>query len=630
MKKFKSIIAIMLVLALSFTTLATTKVVAYGDNNQKVAIYDINKLIEGVINWNKTSMGYEINDPLLQDEFLQMAGSTSGDWIPMAMGRYGYDDDNASYLAVVDKYIEACYLTEDKLNYAKATEWHRIGLAITAMGGNPKEFSTFEGQPIDLISDGTYNRGLVRSPGRQGINGWIFGLILMDSKKHEVPENAYHTREDFIIEILERQLADGGFALIGSRSDVDITAMAIQSLAPYYNSEMEFSYTSTTLKDENKNYIKQVKTVHQVINEGVAFLSSAQKEDGTFSSWGSCNSESASQTIIALTAIGIDPQNDTRFIKNGNSVIDGFLSFRQEDGGFTHSYTYDEENPTAIASESGGMASEQALCALVAWDRFNKNQRSFYDMRTDFTTDEIKNILDVETSINNLSETSSATEVEGVVDQLAKIDILDLCYVSNYWELSAYAKAYGIELPTETEIYQGNDSDFIGVELEFTEDNINQVEVFSDYDTLTTKDYVEVVNLMYILDNSKDFENKEDMKIVLDKAYNQIECIQGEIDLINTKITKELHPFDELTLGDKKVCEEIFVRYENLSSDDRVKITHIEDLIKAKTQLDNLTTALIIGCVLGCISIVVVVVVVIRVRKRRAMKKNAEMEESEE
>ncbi len=631
MKKANSIIGIILVIALIFTGLSTKTAVAYGDENfNRKDIFAVDSLIEDVINWKKSNMGYEVTESLFQDEFLEMAGSTSGDWYAMALGRYGYEDNYGSYLGVIDDYIETEYKTDAKLDIYKATEWQRIGLAITAVGGNPKAFSNFEGSPIDLVSDGSYNRGLVQSPGRQGINGWIYGLIFMDSKRYEIPDTANDTREDFILELLKLQLADGGFALMGNKSDVDITAMTLQALAPYYNSEREFSYVSAKIKDEKGEFIPQVKTVREVVDESVLFLSSTQNETGTFASWGSENSESSSQVILALTALRIDPHNDQRFVKNDKSAIDGLLTFKQNDGGFTHSYSFDSENPNAVPSVSSSMASEQALCALISYDRFLSNQRTFYDMREDFTVEEIAQISAVEKSIERLNQNSTKLEIQQIVSTLEESNITDLSYVNNYWNLSAYAKKHHVKLLAEKEIYQGNQEELIENIVAFTDVNVKQVEALIDYENLTTENYVEVVHLMYLLENTNEFQKKNQYKTIVDKAYNHIQSIKSEIEYINMKITTELYPFSKLSLKDKAVCEEIFNRYENLSQVDKGEVTHIDDLIRAKTQLDNLTTAWIIGGGLSAISLVVIAIVVIRIRKRQKVKRSMEMEESQE
>lgn len=44
-----------------------------------------------------------------------------------------------------------------------------------------------------------------------------------------------------------------------------------------------------------------------------------------------------SRTILGLTALGIDPAADSRFVKNGASPLDGLCAFACEGGGFRHS-----------------------------------------------------------------------------------------------------------------------------------------------------------------------------------------------------------------------------------------------------------------------------------------------------
>src|SRR5690625_2247645 len=193
-----------------------------------------------IINWKKNQIN-QSDDSLLTNVFLENAGETSVDWYVLGLGRAGIPDDYAAYLAITKDIVEKRYETEEKLSNAKATEWHRISLAILAAGGDPTSFGEDEqGQPIDLIADGTYYRGKdTRALGTQGINGWIWGLIALDSLRYKVPDDVVETRDSMIEEILSAQLEDGGFSLNTYEQDatVDLTAMAIQALAPYYNSE---------------------------------------------------------------------------------------------------------------------------------------------------------------------------------------------------------------------------------------------------------------------------------------------------------------------------------------------------------------------------------------------------------
>ena len=125
----------------------------------------------GIINWKKLDNGAEGGSSFFNDKFLSLAGTTPGDWYPIGMSRLEVPEDYSRYLAVLKAEVEKRYKKKNKLSAAKATEWHRISLAVLASGGDPRNFGTDnDGNPINLIADGTYNREKL---GRQGINGWI-------------------------------------------------------------------------------------------------------------------------------------------------------------------------------------------------------------------------------------------------------------------------------------------------------------------------------------------------------------------------------------------------------------------------------------------------------------------------
>ncbi len=332
-------------------------------------------IAEGIIRWKKADNGAEPDEFLMNDRFLELAGTTAGDWYPIGLGRLGAEDNYEGYLAVIRDQVADRYREPGKLSAAKATEWHRIILAVLACGGDPTDMGTDEnGDLIDLVADGTYDRGRTTPLGRQGINGWIWGLIALDSMRYEIPEDGYYTREDIIEEILCRQLADGGFALNGSAADPDITAMAVQALAPYYESDAAYTYTLTDGGE-------MTKTVRQAVDEALDCLSALQKDEGDFESWGTCNVESTDQVAVALCCLGIDPLQDARFIKNGHTLLDGILRYRMDDGGFAHSFEYDAQNPTADPNKSNSMAGEQTLYTMAAIWRQQNGMRSLYDFR---------------------------------------------------------------------------------------------------------------------------------------------------------------------------------------------------------------------------------------------------------
>lgn len=607
--------------------------------------YNLTRTIEELIDWKKSDAGAKEGESIFTAAFLAQAGATAGDWYPIGMGRYGYPENYQSYLAVLADNVSVRYGTENKLDKYKATEWHRIALAVAATGGNPRAVGEYDGAPIDLISDGTYNRGFTVSPGRQGINGWIWGLIALDCKRYDVPEDACHQRQDFIREILRAQLADGGYALTGNLSDPDVTAMAVQALAPYYNSEIVYEYTSAkiTEKDENGQelrgeqgglvYKTMQKTVRQVIDECVEKLAQMQEEDGDYSSWGVQNVESACQVVVALTSLGIDPLSDQRFVTaSGKTLLDGIMKYRLENGGFVHSFTYDPDNPTSLPDKANSMAGEQVLYALVALWRNQNAMRTLYDMRAEFGDGEKALIEDAKAAIGALSDNSEKVEVSAALEKYVAVDELDRCYVANYCNLSSLAKKYGLKLPEESLVFSGNQSEENGVITLFMPSDSEAVSALPAVEKLSTENYVEVVTLFEKLKNA---ENREDYKgeyITLEKAYNRIAEIQAEIDDIKTEIKKKLYPFDSISLSERSTVLELYNRYMALSEYDRsqFEVSDIEGLLKCKTQVDNLLTALIVG--LGCCvaAAVTIVSVVLHIRMRRKKKAAEEMVESDE
>ena len=110
-------------------------------------------------------------------------------------------------------------------------------------------------------------------------------------------------------------------------------------------------------------------------------MSERQNEKGGFSSWNTENSESCVQMIVALCELGI-PLTDTRFVKNGNTMLDSLLGFYVEGNGFLH--TYD-------GSGSNLMSTEQAFYGIVAVKRANDGKNSLYTMSDAIHVSEMKN-----------------------------------------------------------------------------------------------------------------------------------------------------------------------------------------------------------------------------------------------
>ena len=263
--------------------------------------------------------------------------SIGGEWMVIGLARSGRPVPAGYYDNVVE-YVKAKADANERLHPAKVTDNARVILALTSIG---KDVTNVGGH--NLLK-GLDSMDYIQT---QGINGPIFTLIALDS--HNYPTMGDVTREKLIQVILDAQLSNGGWNLSGNDADPDMTAMAIQSLAPYY---------------------KENEAVKAAVDKALDVLSELQLATGGFGSWGTENSESCAQVIVALTALGIDPAKDSRFIKNGLTILDALASYYVDGGGFRHIASGDRD----------GMATEQGYYALAAYYRFINGQTRLYDM----------------------------------------------------------------------------------------------------------------------------------------------------------------------------------------------------------------------------------------------------------
>ena len=268
------------------------------------------------------------------------------------MTRGGQTCPAGYYQNVVD-FVKANINDKEQLHRTKSTENSRVILALTAAGYDVTDVA---GHNLLMgLTDMTYIP-------KQGVNGPIWALIAFDSRNYEIPVNPnateQATREKLIAYILNKQLADGGWALSGQTADPDMTGMAIQALAPYYKTNA---------------------AVKAAVDRALACLSEKQMANGGFGSIDGVCAESCAQVVVALTALGLDPETDPRFVKNGVSVLDAMCLFALEDGGFAH-----------IPNDGvNGMATEQSQYALAAYFRFREGKTALFTMTDVQTSDEI-------------------------------------------------------------------------------------------------------------------------------------------------------------------------------------------------------------------------------------------------
>ncbi len=273
------------------------------------------------------------------------AGTSVCDWTAIAFALLGAED-GAAYLAAENEYISANFPLPASGRAPLATDWQRAALTVRALGGDPAACGT-DGS-VDLIAGGIYDYA-GDTLGMQGLNGWIFALIALDCGGYAVPEGSRYTREDILSEILLAQEPDGGFGLVPGASDTDITAMAVQALAPYAGGEAS-----------------------SAVDAALAWLAGQMTDECLFAYWGQPSAESSAQVIIALCSLGIDPAEDARFAKSGTNVLEALCdTYRRADGSYAH---------TPGDGKGDFMATEQVMLAFTALWKLRSGAGRLYDM----------------------------------------------------------------------------------------------------------------------------------------------------------------------------------------------------------------------------------------------------------
>ncbi len=299
-----------------------------------------------------------------------IVGSIGGEWSIIGLARSNIDIPDEyfeNYCQTVTKYVKDC---DGILHNKKYTEFSRVIVALTAIGKNPEDVAGY-----NLLTPlGDYEKTVW-----QGINGAVWALIALDSGNYDIPDcpnaKVQATREMYINHIIENQTADGGWALSGDVADPDVTGMALQALSKYQDNDKVKSATEKALN----------------------CLSDMQNENGGFSSYEAENCESSVQVLVAFCELGI-LIDDTRFVKNGKSVLDNLFSFYDNGKGFKHMH----EDTANL------MATEQCFYALVALKRVIEGKNSLYDM----------------SDAGKLNVTSGATGLAGKNADVKKMNVI--------------------------------------------------------------------------------------------------------------------------------------------------------------------------------------------------------------
>lgn len=253
--------------------------------------------------------------------------------------------------------IAYCESKDWQITRAKYSDYSKLILALTAIGVDAR--NVMGHNLLAYLSD-------YENVSRQGNNGTIWALIALKSNPaYEIPKDPsavqQNSEELLVKKVVGMQCQDGGWTMMGPTGDSDMTGMAMQALASYYNKD---GYEDVTA----------------AIDKGLAWIEKNQLSSGGFGTMNTETSESVAQIITALCGVGIDCGEDARFIKNGKWPMTGLFQYYMPEGGFMHVAADAGNNGGGAGGIIDGMATEQGLYATVAYRRFLDGETFLYDM----------------------------------------------------------------------------------------------------------------------------------------------------------------------------------------------------------------------------------------------------------
>ena len=257
----------------------------------------------------------------------------------MAMGAYEKVRPSGSKLTDVAKQnMINTSIKNISANNPDESVYSKAILDMQSIGINPKElYPVNSNKPIDGI------KGLNSASHSSTIWTAAYTLLAWQQGDYSI-----ETQEaDVVSALLDTQLENGGWTAFET-AEADATGMAIMALSAYY--------------DENAD-------VKIAVDKAILYLSKVQLDNGGFDgTWGE-NANNAACVAMGLCAMGINPDTDSRFIKNGNSVVDRLLDFALED---KSGFAFNVGDTTANA-----YATQQGFPAIIAVYHVIKNGTAY-------------------------------------------------------------------------------------------------------------------------------------------------------------------------------------------------------------------------------------------------------------
>ncbi|WP_288527987.1 hypothetical protein [uncultured Secundilactobacillus sp.] len=224
-----------------------------------------------------------------------------------------------------------------------AVDYERSLIGAVSVGYNPTKY-----RGKNLVT------GIIKTAPKSnsGITAKIFGIIALSTKNYGKTSNA--TIKTLLSQVVKAQNTQGGWALNGTGSDVDITGMALMALG------MHRSYSS----------VKKAITKAVNLLKNTAF----QKATGDFvissAFTKKANANSDAMAIAGLSAVGVDTEKTLK-TKSGVTPIQRLIKYQKLNGQFRW----------LVGSNSGSlqMATQQATYAMEQYRNLKLKKGSIFN-----------------------------------------------------------------------------------------------------------------------------------------------------------------------------------------------------------------------------------------------------------
>ena len=274
------------------------------------------------------------------------------------------DDEFSTYLGYVNE-----HLRNGNGSYS-AADFLRGALAVGAAGGDPSAVGKdASGNRVDLLYKGLYSRSLTTLE-KDGIKTVAYGLLAVDANGVSDAEMRAAGSKVSRAQLKSSLIASAKSLASRSVPDAGTSALVITALSP--------------------DYLRGDSATVSAVNGLLKKMAGLQSADGILKD----SLSATADTIVALCALGMDPENNAFFEYD---LYNGMMRYGSTNGGFS----------ATVNGTPSSSATASARCALVAYLCYQEDGL-FYDF-SGVKTHSVKTIASSSSSSSSSSNKNTSS-----------------------------------------------------------------------------------------------------------------------------------------------------------------------------------------------------------------------------